>query len=206
MKIPLHYQRTEYDCGPTALLNGVSFLFGREEIPPDILKYVMMYSLDTFDKDGEACKEGTSQMAMMFLSNWLNQYAKSGRLPISSEFLSGEQVQVTPHSPIVSALQQGGAVVLRVWFDTGHYITLTGISGSRITFFDPYYRWRPFAGKGIRMVKDKPTCANRSVDMDVFGRGGKRPYALEELAKREAVILFNTAKRKTPESTIEFFI
>lgn len=34
MKIPLHYQITEYDCGPTSLLNGLSFLFEREEIHP----------------------------------------------------------------------------------------------------------------------------------------------------------------------------
>lgn len=41
MKIPLHYQRTEYDCGPTSLLNTISFLFQREEIPPDILRYTL---------------------------------------------------------------------------------------------------------------------------------------------------------------------
>ena len=33
MKNPLHYQLTEYDCGPTSLLNAISFLFEREEIP-----------------------------------------------------------------------------------------------------------------------------------------------------------------------------
>ena len=34
MKIPLRYQMSEYDCGPTALLNAMSFLFDRAEIPP----------------------------------------------------------------------------------------------------------------------------------------------------------------------------
>lgn len=32
MKNPLRYQMTEYDCGPTSMLNAVSYLFQREEI------------------------------------------------------------------------------------------------------------------------------------------------------------------------------
>ena len=38
MKQPLRYQITEYDCGPTSLLNAVSFLFGREDIPPELVR------------------------------------------------------------------------------------------------------------------------------------------------------------------------
>ena len=34
MKNPLHYQLSEYDCGPTSMHNAMSFLFEREEIPP----------------------------------------------------------------------------------------------------------------------------------------------------------------------------
>lgn len=206
MKTPLQYQRTEYDCGPTALLNAISFLFSRKEIPPDILKYVMMYTLDTFNNKGEACKEGTSQMAMMFLSNWLNQYAKVGNLPISSEFLCGEQVQIGENSRIVSALQQGGAVVLRVWYDCGHYVTLTGVSSNTAMLFDPYFRQQPFRHNGISMIKDKPCTANRKVHFSVFHEPGNYPYSLEDLEIREAVILFNTATRKTPENTIEYFL
>ena len=41
MKNPLNYQMTEYDCGPTSMANAVSFLFKREEISPDIPKYIM---------------------------------------------------------------------------------------------------------------------------------------------------------------------
>lgn len=33
MKNPLHYQFSEYDCGPTSMQNAISFLFEREEIP-----------------------------------------------------------------------------------------------------------------------------------------------------------------------------
>ena len=34
MKNPLRYQMTEYDCGPTSMLNAMSYLFPREAIPP----------------------------------------------------------------------------------------------------------------------------------------------------------------------------
>ena len=32
MKNPLHYQLSEYDCGPTAMLDAISFLFPQEDI------------------------------------------------------------------------------------------------------------------------------------------------------------------------------
>ena len=59
MKNPLHYQLSEYDCGPTSLLNAISFLFEREEIPPEILRNIMLYCLDCYgpeiwnDTDGK---------------------------------------------------------------------------------------------------------------------------------------------------------
>ena len=69
MKIPLRYQMSEYDCGPTALLNAVSYLFPRQEVPPEIIRSVMLYTLDCYGMDGAPCKAGTSRMAMMYLAN-----------------------------------------------------------------------------------------------------------------------------------------
>ena len=45
MKVPLRYQMTEYDCGPTSLLNAMSFLFEREELPPELVRNIMLYSM-----------------------------------------------------------------------------------------------------------------------------------------------------------------
>jgi len=42
MKNPLNYQTTEYDCGPTTLINAISYLFRREEIPPDVIKHIVL--------------------------------------------------------------------------------------------------------------------------------------------------------------------
>lgn len=38
MDNPLRYQMTEYDCGPTSMLNAVSYLFRRDEIPPELTR------------------------------------------------------------------------------------------------------------------------------------------------------------------------
>ncbi|MDR3312887.1 MAG: C39 family peptidase [Oscillospiraceae bacterium] len=206
MKIPLQYQRTEYDCGPTSLLNAVSFLFAREEIPPDILRYVMMYTLDSYNDQGEACKNGTSQMAIMFLANWLSQYATAKRLPIACEYRSGERVRLSENSELTQALRQGGAVVVRLHFDCWHYVTLTGLTEDSVLLFDPYYTQGGLEAEGIAPVADMPCAANRRVAFSVLNQEGQDLYAMGPVDTREAVLLFNTNTRQTPESTIEYFL
>lgn len=206
MKNPLQYQRTEYDCGPTSLLNAIGFLFPREEIPPDILRYVMMYTLDSYSSKGEAYKNGTSRMAMLFLSNWFEQYAKATGFPLISEYLSGDQVHLGEYSRITEALRQGGTAVVRLLYGCEHYVTLTGFSQGSIALFDPYYRLRPFKQKGITLVKGKPYSANRRVEKEIFEKEAPSCYSLGPVGLREAVLFFNSSTRKTPERTIEYFL
>ena len=47
MKNLLNYQTSEYDCGPVSILNGIRYLFEREEIYPDLIKFIMLYCMDT---------------------------------------------------------------------------------------------------------------------------------------------------------------
>ena len=61
MNNPLRYQMTEYDCGPTSMLNAVSYLFPREEIPPEIVRSIMIYCLDCFGTDGISILFGSSK-------------------------------------------------------------------------------------------------------------------------------------------------
>lgn len=91
MKNPLCYQMTEYDCGPTSLLNAVSFLFEREQIPPELVRSVMLFCLDCFGADGAVGKCGTSCMAMQFLCSWLEGFGRAGHLPMRASYLSLRQ-------------------------------------------------------------------------------------------------------------------
>ena len=98
MKNLLIYQSTEYDCGPTTLTNAIRYLFDREEIYPDIVKYIMLYCLDSYNEAGEVGKRGTSASAMMFLSNWLTQFGQVKNFPISCNFLAKDEVVLSENS------------------------------------------------------------------------------------------------------------
>ena len=52
MKTPLRYQITEFDCGSVSLLNCITYLFKREEIPAELVKAISTYTLDCYDEFG----------------------------------------------------------------------------------------------------------------------------------------------------------
>ncbi len=205
MKNPLSYQSTEYDCGPTTLINAINYLYNREEIEPEIIKSIMLYCLDGFNKKGEACKSGTTTMAVSFLSSWLNQYRKVKKFPIEAEYLSSEEIYISRDSKIGACLQQGGVAVARVMLGCWHYVLFTDIAGEYIYMFDPYYRKNPFKEEGIYIIKDKPAKMNRKVKISIINGTGKNNYALGKEETRECLLLFNTNTRRTMNS-IEYFI
>ena len=178
MKNPLHYQLSEYDCGPTSMLNAMSYLFEREDIPPEIIRNIMLYCLDCYGADGVSGKSGTSCMAMMFLSNWLNGFGPAGHFPISSRYLSGEAVNFHPDSSLRDALRRGGAAVVRVDLEGWHYVLLTDIQGDEVFLFDPYYQNQPFAGEEIQMIADHPASYNRIVPTRYFDRETQEVYSV----------------------------
>lgn len=196
MKNPLYYQATEYDCGPTSMLNAISYLFEREEIPPIIIKTIMTYCLDQYNEKGEICKGGTSCMAMKHLSDWLNQYNKINKFPISCEYLSGNEVEAERGNRIIRCLKNGGVTVLRVWYECGHYVLLTGADSHNVYLFDPYMRKVPFDTKGIEIIQNAPTCVNRKVTYDILNAEGNGFYEMGLKDAREAVIVYNLDLKK----------
>ena len=191
MNNPLRYQLTEYDCGPTSMLNAVSYLFRREEIPPEIVRCTTLYCLDCYGADGACGKCGTSCMAMMYLSNWINSFGQARHLPISSRYLSGRDVHFGPDSPLRETLLQGGAAVVRVDLEGWHYVLLTDLRDEQVCLFDPYYRSEPFADPALQMVADHPTAYNRIVPVNYLERETQEVYAFGPVAGREAVLLFH---------------
>lgn len=206
MKNPLHYQLTEYDCGPTSMLNAINFLFEREEIPPEILRNIMLYCLDCYGSEGSPGKSGTSRTAMMFLSHWLDGFGQTGKLSVSSQYLSGESVVLQKDSKIIDALHRGGVAVVRLYYDVEHYVLLTGKQEDNILMFDPYYEETAFPQKDIIVTLDHPFTYNRIVPMSYFNQESHDLYAMGESAFREAVLLFNERTKLTAEKTIEYFI
>ncbi len=205
MKNPLHYQTTEYDCGPTTMLNAISYLFHRQDIAPEVVRNIMLYSLDGYNKDGEAHKNGTTGMAMLFLANWLNQFGRVKKWPVHCKVMNGKEVRISQSSRIAECLGQGGAVVARVMLGVWHYVLLTGIDDQYIYVFDPYYRVKPFYRKGIDIINDAPTRMNRRILHDIMNSGGKGDYALGKEDGRECVLMYNTTTCLSMDS-IEYLI
>ena len=94
MKNFLNYQSTEYDCGPVSMMNGVRYLFERNEIYPDVVKFIHLYCMDKYNENGELCKSGTSHSVMRFLTHWLNNFRECKDFPIECECLEKEEVDV----------------------------------------------------------------------------------------------------------------
>ena len=209
MKIPLRYQMSEYDCGPTALLDAVSYLFPCAEVPPEIIRSVMLYSLDCYGMGGAACKEGTSRMAMMYLTNWLEGFSRATQFPLSCQYITGRSVYIGAHSYVNDALSRGGVVVVRLFYEVEHYALLTGMTGEHIRLFDPYYLREAdvsFVREGIAVTCAHPHEYNRIAPFSCFNRETKELYALGPMTSREAVLLFDERTKRTADATIEYFI
>ena len=206
MDNPLRYQMTEYDCGPTSMLNAVSYLFRRDEIPPELTRNIMLYCLDCFGEDGSTGRRGTSRMAMMFLSNWLNGYGETGHLAVSSRYLAGREVNFSQNGPLRDALRRGGAAVVRLDLEGWHYVLLTRIEGGDVYLFDPYYHEGPFDNAELRVTDEHPCSYNRIVPVHYFEREEISAYSLGPFDTREAILLFNMDTELTEDKTVEYFI
>ena len=199
MKNLLNYQTSEYDCGPVSILNGIRYLFEREEILPDLVKFIMLYCMDTYNEAGELCKHGTSAAAMNYMASWMNHFGIVKKFPLACEFFTGEDVVISPKSRIGHALKKGGVVVLHVFLGVPHYVLLTGIENGRALLFDPFYEElddpeldEEYSTDEIAFILDSPKKANRSVSIDRMNRTSKDYYEMGEYACREALIMYNT--------------
>jgi hypothetical protein len=207
MKNQLCYQTSEYDCGPTTLINAFRYLFEREDILPDIIKNIYLYTLDAYSNEGEYGKSGTSRMAMQFLSSWFNHFGKTKNFPIFTEILAGDNVRINENSKIIECLLQGGAVIARVWLGScEHYILLTDVEEDYVCIFDPYDWEKPVDGENILKVECNQRKMNRKVKMELMNGEKEGFYTLGAPDKREVMLLYNANTRKTPDKSIEYFI
>ena len=206
MKNPLHYQTTEYDCGPTSVINGITYLFERKVIPPDIPRNIMLYCLDQYDDTGARGKHGTSAVAMAFIGHWLTEYGKYCELNVSAKYIGGPDVTADKFGTLFSAVRNNGVAVVRVIDVCGHYVLITKVTDELVYMFDPYYEEGEFP-EDICVVSDHPCEYNRIVPMHYFRSESEEAlYSFGEPAKREALLIFNKETQLTEENTIEYFI
>lgn len=124
-------QITEYDCGPTAFVNALIYLFKRSDIPSLAIRHIYK---DTLDRPASF---GTSFDAMTKLTKWLRSYKKEN-FSLEAQIIKKDDVVFEGHFLTTKAL----CGVLFVYFDRtyGHFITVIYEKGEYIYCFDPYLR------------------------------------------------------------------
>ena len=194
MRNDLIHQSTEYDCGPTCLVNALRRLFDRAEIPPGIIHRIWLMGNDACCAEGREGCRGTSRAAMRYMADWLREYGKTGGFPVDAAYLSGEDAVVAPGSRAWAWLQEGGCAVMRCFAGKiPHYVLLTALlPEGEVGLFDPYAETPVFREPGRRIVAGEPKKMNRAVRFSLLNREDTADYAMGETAARELVLIRRT--------------
>ena len=189
MKTPLRYQITEFDCGSVSLLNCITYLFEREEIPAELIKAISSYTLDCYDEKGNLGQKGTSREAVQYISRWISNFSESKDFGIKCNYLSGEEVTA---AKIETCINKGGCVNLRTYQGCEHYVTITNMDKEFVYIFDPYYYPEEHYknNKNIKGVLSEPFRYNRIVKREHFLSERKVESALGPVDKREVVLFY----------------
>jgi hypothetical protein len=141
MQAPLHYQVSEYDCVPTALINGISYLFHRKEVPPMVIHHIFLYCLDTVGKNARFGVGGTSKYAVRLVGNWLNAY-KMKSFSVKTKFIEKKAVDFKPSGKIDTCLSQGGIALCNMLLTPKeeHYVMIIAMDDEWVYCFDSYRR------------------------------------------------------------------
>ena len=191
MKIPLKYQSAEYDCVPTTFMNGLNYLLDRDKIEPMVIKTIMAYSLDSFDKKGAFGKGGTSKMAVRLLTKWLDEYSETINLGIKLEYLMGEEIELDRNRIIEQCIGEGGVFLPCICLKNSvfHYVLVTDMDQSNVYFFDPYAIEGQYESRDIEVIRDMPFKMNRRVKRERFNSHENIIYSLGKLEKREGILI-----------------
>lgn len=193
MKIPLRFQVTEFDCGTVSLLNAISFLFERKEIPAELVKAIHKYTLDCYDEFGNLGQGGTSREAINKLTHWITRYANSKNFNINCERLEKEFVTL---EKIKNCLNNNGCVFIRCWQACEHYAIITKINNKYAYIFDPYYLEKEAYKRDnqVKLILNKPFTHNRKVTLKRLFSETKQDFSLGLIEKRECVLINRTDK------------
>lgn len=129
----LNTQVSEYDCGPICLLNSLSFLYKRDEIPVKLIKIIYLNTLDAKNKVIGDC--GTSKGAMKRICNKFNIYGLKHNMDINYMYYAKNEVNF---GKIVNCINNNGVVIVRSKLDVDHYYLITNIDEDYVYIWDPY--------------------------------------------------------------------
>ena len=193
MFTPLQYQVSEYDCVPTALINAVSYLFHRKEIPPMVIRHIYLYCLDTVGRNARFGIGGTSKYAVRLVGNWLNSYRMKS-FAVSTEFIEKGDVSIHPEHKINQCLEQDGVVLCNMLLTKKeeHYLMITGIDDHWVYCFDSYRRSFVRGMKRNVAVLDSQDGRgpNLKIRQEWFNRKKRERFCLGPVNIRESLLIW----------------
>ena len=187
MKNPLNYQVLENDAGGTSLLNCLSYLFEREEMPLELVKIINSYAASCYDAAGNIAANEFSNQFMYYIASWVKAYAKEKQIPLRAIYLHGDNVDLLK---IRKCLMAGGCVQFKAYKQTKHYVCITKMDEDEIFIFDPYYRENGYyrQAAAITVVDSEPFEFNRRVRLSHFVSENKAELVLGPENEREAIL------------------
>lgn len=193
MKVPLRFQVTEFDCGSVSLLNAFSYLFEREEIPPELVKAIHKYTLDCYTEDGRIGEGGTSREAIKKLATWITDFSKKRDFGVNCTRLEGKEVALDKMRETIS---RGGVVFIRVHQTVEHYVIITDMDEESAYIFDPYYLDERYydLDKEVCLIFDEPFKYNRIVKISRLLSNTKKDFSLVS-ESRECVLIERTESK-----------
>ena len=192
MQAPLLYQVSEYDCVPTTLINAVSYLFHRREIPPMVIRHIYLYCLDTVGRDSRLGIGGTSKYAVRLVGNWLNAY-KMRHFSLATEFLENGEVTLEPGGRIATCLEEGGVALCNMLLTLRdeHYIMVMDMDQDWIYGFDPYRRMtlRGMKDSVCLLDSEDGRSPNIKIRKSWFELEAVKRFCMGPLAQRECLLV-----------------
>lgn len=142
MKSAFRQQVSEYDCVPTTIINGLCYLFHRQEIPPFMVHRIYKDCLDN-----EASR-GTSERATREVAYLLNNYrdTRYKSFAVETDFICGAEVHLRRNNKIIQCIKGNGVALLCVHSRNNfwHYILAFCHEDGWLHCFDPSPRTRRY--------------------------------------------------------------
>ena len=191
MKVPLRFQITNFDCGAVSLLNAFSYLFDREEIPPELVRAISIYTLDCYDDKGHLGEGGTSKEAVNRIAKWITEYANENGFNVTCEYYADDEVTL---DLLRNNIGSDTVLFVRCWQTGEHYSIITAIDEDVAYFFDPYYFDEAYYNDddSIEMIFDEPFKFNRKVKIGRLFEQSKKDFSLCLGDKKECVVIRKT--------------
>lgn len=193
MKTPLRYQITEYDCGTVSLLNAVSYLFKREDIPVELVRAIHMYTIDCYGYTGQKSNEWMPSSSINEMCRWFTNCSLKNDYKINSSYLRGTNVN---YENIEKCIRAGGVVFTRIWRKEPQYVIITNINVLNTYIFDSSYAEDEDYKKetDIRVIESKPSEYNRIVRTDKVFSETNSIYSLGKYEDRECILMNKKGK------------